>query len=213
MDSHRRSFAAARQQAGDRYTWYICCGPKAPYIANFIDRAATDLRVWLWQTWQENVDGILIWEATYWHSPSAYPSALQNPYTDSMSWVSGYDTKPGERQRWNVGDGRFLYPPEAAADGTQAQAVLEGPVSSIRWEALRDGVEDVEYLALLKRLLAARRGTLPAAAESRYEALLTVPPAISASLTQWTTDPAPIAARRHEVARAIEELSAVGVGR
>jgi hypothetical protein len=207
MDSHRREFAAARQQAGDRYTWYICCGPKAPYVANFIDRAATDLRVWLWQTWQEQVDGILIWEAIYWNSPSAYPNALQNPYTDSMSWVSGYDTKPGEKQRWNVGDGRFLYPPEAAADGTQAQAVLEGPVSSIRWEALRDGVEDVEYLALLKRLLAERRAGLAAAEVARYDALLSVPPSISASLTQFTTDPAPIAARREEIARAIERLS------
>ena len=207
MDSHRRPFAAARQQAGDLYTWYICCAPKAPYVANFIDRAATDLRVWLWQTWQENVDGILIWEAAYWHSASAYPSALQNPYTDSMSWVSGYDTKPGERQRWNVGDGRFLYPPEAAADGTQAEAVLAGPVSSIRWEALRDGVEDVEYLHLLKRLLAARRASLAAADAAGYEALLTIPPTISASLTQWTTDPAPIAAQREAIARAIERLA------
>ncbi|MEI6501730.1 MAG: glycoside hydrolase domain-containing protein, partial [Armatimonadota bacterium] len=73
MNSHRPDFAAARHQAGELYTWYICCGPKAPYIANFIDRPGTDLRLWLWQTWQEGVDGLLIWESTWWTSGAAYP--------------------------------------------------------------------------------------------------------------------------------------------
>ena len=207
LASHSRAFAAKRREAGEEYTWYICCGPKAPYIANFIDRAATDLRVWLWQTWQEGVDGILIWESVYWHSPPAYPKSLQNPYEDSMSWVRGYGTQPGQRRRWNAGDGRFMYPPEAAT-GAQAEAILDGPVTSIRWEALRDGIEDYEYLALLKRLLAAKSGKLAAQEIKRYEALLTVPPDISASLTSYTRGPAPIAARRHEIAKAIERLSA-----
>jgi len=206
MNSHRRDFARERQRAGDQYNWYICCAPKAPYIANFIDRPATDLRVWLWQTWQEGVDGILIWESTWWTSPEAFPDTPQNPYDDSMSYVSGYGTNTGEKRRWNAGDGRFIYPPEAAT-GVQREPVLDGPVSSIRWEMLRDGVEDFEYLAMLRRLLTQKRGELPAAEAARYEALLEVPSSISASLTSYTRDPAPIEARRREIAQAIVELS------
>ncbi|MBT3379522.1 MAG: DUF4091 domain-containing protein [Lentisphaerae bacterium] len=205
LSSHNRDFARERREAGDRYTWYICCSPKAPYIANFIDRAGTDLRVWLWQTWQENVDGVLIWQTNYWHSRPAYPDALQNPYEDSMSWVGGYGTKPGEKRRWNVGDGRFIYPPEAAT-GSQIEPILDGPVSSIRWEALRDGMEDFEYLSMLKRLLARKRQSLSSEEARQCQALLTVPAEISESLTSYTRDPGPIEARRRELAQAIEAL-------
>lgn len=206
MNSHRPAFAAERQKAGDLYAWYICCGPKVPYVANFIDRPGTDLRVWLWQTWQQHVDGVLIWESTWWSSGAAYPDAPQNPYTDSMSWVDGYGTPRGEKRRWNAGDGRFLYPPQAAT-GTQPEAVLDGPVTSLRWEALRDGVEDYEYLALLKRLLAEKRGRLKPLETARIEALLQVPPSVSASLVSYTQDPAPLLARRLEIARTLEALS------
>jgi hypothetical protein len=206
LSSHNPKFAQERRQAGDVYTWYICCGPKAPYVANFIDRAGTDLRVWLWQTWQHEVDGVLIWDSTWWTSGAAYPDSLQDPYQDSMSWVDGYGTPRGAKRAWNAGDGRFLYPPEACFDGGTAP-VLEGPVSSIRWEALRDGMEDFVYLAMLKRLLAGKRATLSVAEIARYEALLVVPPEISKSLTDWTKDPAPIEARRQEIAKAIEALA------
>ena len=206
LNSHNPRFAQERRRAGDLYCWYICCAPKVPYIANFIDRPATDLRVWLWQTWQQDVDGILIWETAWWTSGAAYPDGLQNPYEDSMSWVDGYGTPRGEKRAWNAGDGRFLYPPEACFDGG-TEPVLEGPVSTIRWEALRDGMEDFEYLALLRRLLTEKREGLTAEQAARYEALLTVPATISGSLTSYTQDPAPIEARRTEIARAIEALT------
>lgn len=205
MSTHSPRFAAERKRAGDLYTWYICCSPKAPHIANFIDRPATDMRVWLWQTWQEQVDGVLIWETTWWTSGAAYPDTPQDPYSDSMSWVDGYGTPTGEKRRWNVGDGRFLYPPRAAT-GTQTEAVLDGPVTSVRWEALRDGMEDFEYLALLRSRLNAARGRLSAEDVAKYEALLSVPPDISKSLVQYTQDPAPLERRRAEVAAAIEAI-------
>jgi len=206
MHTHRPRFADERRQAGDLYTWYICCGPKAPYIANFIDRPGTDLRLWFWQTWQEQVDGVLIWESTWWTSGAAYPDAPQDPYADAMSWVDGYGTPRGEKRRWNCGDGRFLYPPRAAT-GAQPEAVLDGPVSSLRWEALRDGVEDYEYLALLRRLLEEKRGRLKPAETAEYTPLLRVPATVSASLVSYTQDPAPLLARRLEIARAIEKLA------
>ena len=49
--------AENRRAAGDRFWWYVCTGPKAPYCTLFIDHPATELRVWHWQTWQRGDRG------------------------------------------------------------------------------------------------------------------------------------------------------------
>jgi len=198
--------AAARQQAGETIWWYVCTGPKAPYAGLFIDHPGTELRVWLWQTWQHQVQGILVWQTNYWTSSAAYPDSLQDPYADPMSWVSGYDSRPGARIPWGNGDGRFVYPPLAAIRGAGAGPVLDGPVESIRWEMLRDGIEDYEYFAMLRALLQ-RRADLPAGLRASYERLLEVPAAVSASMTEFTRDPGTIEAHRQALAQAIEALS------
>ena len=160
----------------------------------------------MWQTWQRKIEGILIWQTTYWTSPAAYPDKPQNPYKDPMSWVSGYGTKRGVRRPWGNGDGRFVYPPEIAADANPPHPVIAGPVDSIRWEMLRDGVEDYEYCAMLQRLLDQKKSRLSPAESARFEALLEVPPEITSDMTHFTRDPAPIERRRDEIARAIEVL-------
>ncbi|MCX6969243.1 MAG: DUF6067 family protein [Verrucomicrobia bacterium] len=206
LNSFDPVFARERQKAGDIFTWYICTAPRAPYIAAFIDRPATDLRVWLWQSWQSHIEGILLWETNWWTSSLAYPDTRQNPYEDSMSWMEGYGVARGEKRPWAVGDGRLIYPPEACFDGGE-DPVLDGPVSSIRLEAQRDGIEDYEYLAMLKKLLAEKRDALTPEKVASYEKILEVPREITAGLTSYTTNPAPIAARRQKVAKAIEELT------
>lgn len=194
--------AAPRREAGERFWWYLCTVPKAPYPGLFIDRAGTDLRVWLWQTWQAGVDGILVWATNYWTSEAAYPGELQDPYEDPMSWMSLRVGAEGARRPWGNGDGRFLYPPPGALGESP---VLAGPVESIRWEMLRDGIEDYEYLVMLRRAL--RSGPeLTGEERRRFEALLEVPPEISVSMTRFTRDPAPIERRRREVAAALERL-------
>lgn len=166
------------------------------------------MRIWLWQTFQRNIEGILVWETTYWTSSAAYPDGKrpQNPYTDPMSWTSGYSTPAGEFRPWGNGDGRFIYPPLAAADGQPKSPVLDGPVDSIRWEHLRDGIEDYQYLCILRARLARRQVTLAPEARERYAQLLVVPEAITRSLTDFASDGAPIEAQRQRIARAIEEL-------
>jgi hypothetical protein len=207
--SFDKQVAQQRCLAGDAFWWYVCTGPKAPYCTLFIDHPGTEMRVWLWQTWQRKISGVLVWDTNYWTSSSAYPDPAQpqNPYEDPMGWVSGYSTPDGVRQAWGNGDGRFLYPPESAADGRPAAPVLEGPVDSIRLEMLRDGLEDYEYFAILQRLLEAHREKLTAQQLAEYTALLEVPPAITSDLTTFTTDPAPLEQHREALARAIEQLS------
>ncbi len=194
--------AQARMKSGDKFWWYVCTVPKAPYATEFIDHPGSEMRVWLWQTWQRGVSGILVWESSYWTSGAAYPDALQNPYADPMSWVSGYGTKTGTKIGWGNGDGRFFYPPENY--NKTAAPIIAGPVDSIRWEMLRDGIEDYEYLAILKRAL--QNKNLAPQRRAELEKLLAVPESITKDATTFTRDPAPIEARRAEIAQSIAAL-------
>ena len=207
LDTWDHDRDVVRRKPDEQFWWYICTGPKEPFVGEFIDRPSPDLRVWCWQSWAESVTGILIWATDYWTSRAAFPDpeAPQNPYGDPESWVR--EGAPGFRGEWGNGDGRFLYPPLAAADGHPAKPLIEGPVDSIRWEHLRDGIEDYEYLAILKRLLAAKGAALSAADRKAMTDLLIVPPEISSSLTTWTKNDTAILARRDALALAIERLS------
>ncbi|MBN2506795.1 MAG: DUF4091 domain-containing protein [Verrucomicrobia bacterium] len=204
--NHER--AEERRKHGERFWWYVCTGPKAPYAGLFIDHAAPEMRLWLWQTFQRNIEGILVWETTYWTSGAAYPDPAkpQNPYADPMSWTSGYSTPAGARRPWGNGDGRFIYPPPAAARADSPSPVMDGPVDSIRWEHLRDGIEDYEYLVILRARLADRKASISNEDYNRHAGLLSVPEAITRSMTEFAQDGEPIEAHRHKVARAIEAL-------
>ena len=191
----------ARVAAGEEVWWYVCTGPKAPYLGLFIDHPATDLRVWLWLSWKYGVTGILVWESNYWTSSAAFPGEPQDPWKDPMGYVSGYGHPPGYIGYWGNGDGRFLYPPREVSG-----PALCGPVDSIRWEMLREGIEDYEYLALLGRLVAKARER--GADVSAAAALLDVPESIVRDGMDYTRRVEPILVRRRAIAGAIEELSA-----
>jgi hypothetical protein len=189
--------------AGDEFWWYVCCVPKAPYVTLFIDHPGAEMRLWLWQTWQERVNGILIWETVYWHSHCAYPDSLQNPYEDSMGWVN--HVEKGERKPWGNGDGRFMYPPLSVfeKDGPN----IDDPVPTVRLEMLRDGLEDYEYFVILKKLLAENHEILSRRKQEKYKKLLQVPADVSTSLTEFNVDPSAMENHRTKLARAIESLS------
>ena len=111
-----------------------------------------------------------------------YSPEGQNPYQDVL------DVTPVN------GDGLLVYPG------------AEGPVDSIRWETIRDGIEDYDYLALLmdrRRKLHAQGGQealLDQAAKAyNLEKVLS-------SLTEFTRDPAVLLDKRREIAHMIEEM-------
>jgi len=199
----------ARRDAGEEVWWYICTGPKAPYVTEFIDHPGTELRLWPWQSWQYGVEGILIWATIYWNSSAAFPPPkIQDPWNDPMSYVSGYSFGPGHVGYWGNGDGRFLYPPRRDP-AASTEPNLDEPINSLRWENLRDGMEDYEYFWLLQQAIAqehARGRETALVKEAR--ALLAVPSDISKDLTHFTTDPRPLLEHRARVARMIERLQA-----
>lgn len=198
----------ARRAAGQEVWWYVCCSPKEPFVTEFIDHPGIELRLWPWQSWQYDVQGILVWETLYWTSDAAFPPPQrQDPWSDPMSYVSGYDQGPGHIGYWGNGDGRFLYPPRPGAAASTGPDT-GGPVNSLRWENLRDGMEDYEYFWMLREAVArevAARGESALTKEAR--ALLTVPPVLSTDLTHFTTDPRELLAHRERIARMLARLS------
>ena len=202
-----QAIRAARAR-GERVWWYLCTSPKAPHIGLFIDRPATDLRVWPWLSRKWGVEGLLVWSANYWTSEAAFPPpALQNPWEDPMSYVSGYGRKPGQVGYWGNGDGRFLYPPRRAGSAGGPK-YLGGPVDSIRWEMLREGIEDYEYFVLLDELIGRAQSEGRAAgllAEAR--ALAAVPDEVIADDSTYAKSPGPLYAHRRRMAEMIERLT------
>ena len=174
---------------GERFWWYVCCGPKAPYCTLFIDHPATDLRVWLWQTWQRNIAGVLVWGTLDLLDVARRPA--QNPYEDPMGYVERLAARGARSSIGATATAgssiRRVGPPTPGRSGSGP--VIEPPVSSIRWEMLREGIEDYEYLWLLRDLMASEAGFAHAGQVRAYESLLVVPEAITRDMTTFTTDP------------------------
>ena len=84
-------------------------------------------------------------------------------------------------------------------------------LSTIRLEAIRDGLEDHEYFVLLEKAIEKARTGEPGAktrkAIEQAEKLLDVPPDVVTSLTEWTHDDRLMRSHRDRVARAIESFS------
>ncbi len=191
---------------GREFWSYLCTGPKSPWLTLFIDHAAVNLRMWLWMSHQWGLKGILVWRANYWTSSSLFPpDAPQNPWQDPMSYVVGYGVPFGQPNLWGNGDGRFLYPPNRDIGRDKAK-YLCGPVDSIRWELLREGIEDYEYFVLLEKVV---RDAPPAKAGRAAEAakLLKIPAGIFTDGKTYAKDPKVLLEHRAKVAAAIEELT------
>jgi len=190
---------------GREFWSYLCTGPKAPWVTLFIDHPAVNLRLWPWISYQYGLKGILVWRANYWSSPTVFPAdKVQNPWKDPMSYTVGYGTPYGQVNYWGNGDGRFLYPPnrDPIRDRTK---YLCGPVNSVRWEILREGVEDYEYFRLLEKAVReAPRAKKDLAKKGR--ALLSVPPAIFRSGQEYSPDPRALLEHRRRMGEVLEKL-------
>lgn len=198
---------AELSRQGREFWSYLCTGPKAPWVTLFIDHPAVNLRVWLWMTYKFKLKGILVWRANYWNSPTVFPEGLvQNPWEDPMSYTVGYGTPYGQVNCWGNGDGRFLYPPNRDPNRDKTKH-LTGPVNSVRWEILREGVEDYEYLWLLEEAVKkAAPGKEKLAEKGRK--LLDLPESLFKSGQEYTKDPQDLLEYRKKIAEVLEKLIA-----
>lgn len=116
-------FFRARQKAGDEVWFYTCLSPRGKYMNRFIDFPQLDTRLLHWVNFKYGLTGYLHWGFNYWQGE---PFSHLEP-----DWGGGTHLPPG--------DSHIVYPGK------------RGPLSSLRLEALRDGVEDYELLKLLEK--------------------------------------------------------------
>ncbi|MGW8179532.1 MAG: DUF4091 domain-containing protein, partial [bacterium] len=193
-------------KAQGREFWsYLCTGPKAPWVTLFIDHPAINLRMWLWMSFQYKLEGILVWSSSYWTSDTTFPpDSPQNPWEDPMAYRMGYGTPFGQVNYWGNGDGRFIYPPNRDVNNDKTK-YLEGPVDSIRWEILREGIEDHEYLWLLRDAVL-NAGPGQEELVNSAKALLELPDEVFTDGRTYTKDPQVLLEYRSKVASALEAL-------
>jgi hypothetical protein len=127
------------QAKGGEMTWYISCDQRYPQPNYFIDAPALDLVMVPWITERYGMDGILYWAVNFW-------SQTPNPWLDASTFHSGFLCSGG----WVLnGEGSLVYPGDHTKRYT-GQPDVDGPVSSIRFELLREGIEDHTVLSMLK---------------------------------------------------------------
>ncbi len=171
-----------RAQAGQAPVWwYTCCGPAGKFANRFVAQPPLTTRILPWQAHVYGISGFLHWGYNFWHHTGQNASgwAGVNGYADHLL-VNPYREHPN---RWAVGDAAIVYPP--AEWWTEA-----GPVSSLRNEALREGLQDYELLRLAAAAVAAApTGVRKAQATAKAQALLAqVAGPLCGSLTEFTRD-------------------------
>jgi hypothetical protein len=198
--------AVAELSSRGREFWsYLCTAPKAPWVTLFIDHPAVNLRLWPWMSYRFGLKGILVWRANYWNSPTVFPrDRIQNPWEDPMSYTVGYGTPYGQVNYWGNGDGRFLYPPNRDPNG-EKKKYLCGPVNSVRWEILREGIEDYEYFRHLENAV---KEAPPAKKDlaKKGKAILRIPETIFSSGREYIQDPNVLFEYRRRIAELLEKL-------
>ena len=223
--------AAERRQVGDEIWWYVATGPRYPYPNNLIDHPAMNQRIHFWMMQKYDIRGTLYWAVNYYRGmdPPGKQREFVNPWEQSMCG------SPDGGFHGN-GDGVLLYPPrrEPVArpldtepeDKTGAfydphnacwfsggDPVLEPPINSIRWEMVREGLEDREYFWVLEQELerVKQADTSPALQRAIEDAThaLAASGRLVTSLTEFESDPLKLYEARRQLARAIESLRAM----
>ena len=171
----------ARRQ-GRQVWWYICCNPLPPYANMFVESRAIEGRILMGaQTVKMKPDGFLYYQTAKWNAHR--PISGKSAFTDwtARSWTT-----------YN-GDGSWLC---CGPGGI--------PLSTVRLENFRDGLEDLAYARILEKKLACSPRA-PWAAEARE--LLSVPGWLVESLANYSDDPSVLYRWRNRMADLIETKS------
>jgi hypothetical protein len=142
-----------RQQAQGKQVWWYnyASGWSGRFPSWLIDRANTDIRAQEWMAAAWGVQGTMYWGSNRWTKLNS--SAFRDPYGDTASF--------GNMRTYIAnGEASFIYPGYEPSVGLNDPTA--GPVSSLRMEALRSGLQDYQYFQIARAL--AKGSTLPGAA-------------------------------------------------
>ena len=191
--------------SGKEYWSYLCCWPKSPWVSEFIDHPAINLRIWSWMSFRWKLSGILMWETTYWNSDLLNDNGkLQNPWKEPMSFVTGYGEPYGKPIFWGNGDGRYFYPPRDFEDGKKR--LDDEPIASIRLSLVREGVEDYDYFIILQNLVKELSPLKHRDLIAKASELLTFDQGMFSGLDKYTKDSEVLTQRRNQIAGLIEQI-------
>jgi len=197
-----------RQSSGDELWWYVSMWPRHPFANVFIDYPAIDHRILFWQSWKYGITGFLYYCIDLWSSncrgrPSLDMEVAALPEADHQDAIEEGARWPDVP--WNTytgptginGDGQLIYPGPGG-----------GPLSSVRLECVRHGIEDYEMFAKLeKELESARKRGVTGPILEECESLLGVPTEVCRDLTSYTQSPNLLLEARERLGDLIERLS------
>lgn len=113
-----------QQKAGDEVWFYTCVFPQGEYANRFIEQPLIKTRLLHWINYRYGVTGYLHWGYNQWTTDS--------PFTHTTRAHGGPPYLP-------AGDPWIVYPG------------VDGPLDSIRFEAMRDGIADYELFMQLAK--------------------------------------------------------------
>jgi hypothetical protein len=128
--SYNDAFMERARQAGKLVSWYNCGPPPTTSVG----APASEWRSYLWQAAKADLDIVGWWGIQCW---SYYDGGLHLWRDRYSHWNSVVYPEHPEKPRFNL-EGK----------GWQDQTILD----SIRWETIRDGMEDAWMITLLRRL-------------------------------------------------------------
>lgn len=130
LESYKKRFQAYKA-AGNKVYTYVCWEPWKPFLNVFVNEEGIDHRALFWQIYDCGADGFLYWAANQWYDLDVNPwNSMQ-----TIPWLT----------RDIYGDGSFMYPGNKFG--------FDDPCSSLRLEAVRDGLEDNTLLRMAKKHL------------------------------------------------------------
>lgn len=181
MDLYQKSSADAAHARGDQVYWYPDIATGHPYPNWFNGFPPIDTRMMMGpMSYQAGVDGVLYYNISRWVN--------HGPLTDGIfsSWnPATFGT--------TAGDGSLFYPG------------ANGPLSSIRLQNWRDGMQDYNLLTLLAERIAAAEGHRPPPDINRAKQLLSAKAVVQGN-TSYTEDPVTYRKWRSDVAQSIVRL-------
>ncbi len=112
--------------------WYTCISPRAPYPTYHIEDTLLSARTLSWMQAEYDVVGNLFW------ATNVYANYNGSQYENIEDFYEGDASRFSQVN----GDGYLFYPGKPYG--------IDGPVGSLRLEAIRDGLEEYEVLYELK---------------------------------------------------------------
>ena len=122
----------AQYDSQEERWWYGCNEPQAPYPTYHTEDTLLSARLVSWMQAEYNVTGNLFW------ATNIYAEYDGNKYNDIEDYYTGEASRFPEIN----GDGYLFYPGKKYG--------IEGPIGSLRLEAIRDGLEEYEILYAMK---------------------------------------------------------------